>query len=77
MATLKAAPFNLVTGDSVVVKVVNYNAVGNSPDSFLGSGALVFTSVVPDAPINLAKIEDSTSLLQITFSWQAGVSNGG
>lgn len=33
MATLKAAPFNLLTGDSVVAKVVNYNAVGNSLDS--------------------------------------------
>jgi len=63
MSALKASPFNLATGDSVTVKVVNYNAVGNSPDSSLGSGAIVFTSVVPDAPINLAKIEDSTSLL--------------
>lgn len=58
-------------------KVVNYNAVGDSLESSVGNGAVMFISVVPDAPITLTKVEESTSRLQITFSWQAGLSNGG
>jgi hypothetical protein len=63
MLTLLASPFNLQLGDSVSAKVVNYNAVGDSLESSVGNGAVMFISVVPDAPITLTKVEESTSRL--------------
>ena len=39
--TLKTAPYYLVDGQSVYVKVVAQNIVGNSPDSTLGNGAKI------------------------------------
>lgn len=61
MTKLLAAPYNLQLDDGVYAKVINYNSVGDSPESALGNGAIMFISVEPDPPINLAKVEESTS----------------
>lgn len=44
-------PYLLPTGASVLVKVIAYNSIGESPESPVGNGALVKLSYVPDAPI--------------------------
>lgn len=41
IASLKAAPFSLVDGDSVQAKVVAFNTIGDSPESTLGAGAVI------------------------------------
>ena len=41
LSTLKAAPYNLVLGDSVNVKVVSLNVYGASEYSVAGSGAVI------------------------------------
>ena len=53
MTTLLAPPFNLITGSSVYVQVVSYNAVGNSQNSTLGNGAVVFLSTPPGPPTDI------------------------
>lgn len=53
--TLMASPFFLVEGSSVYASVVCFNAVGDSPDSDVGNGAMVIVSTVPDAPVGLAR----------------------
>jgi len=41
ITTLKAAPFSLLTGDSVKAKVIATNEVGNSGTSSEGNGAQI------------------------------------
>ena len=53
--TLKTAPYYLVDGQSVYVKVVAQNIVGNSPDSTLGNGAKIIITYEPDAPVQLTR----------------------
>lgn len=51
LSTLLAAPYSLVGGNSVWVKVIATNVFGDSPYSEPGNGAYYMT--VPDSPISL------------------------
>ncbi len=53
--TLKTAPYYLVDGQSVYVKIVAQNIVGNSPDSSLGNGAKILITYEPDAPVQIKR----------------------
>ena len=60
MATLRAAPFNLVDLDSVTARVTAVNAIGDSVLSSEGSGANIpIPPTEPDVPTSL--IKDSAS----------------
>lgn len=66
-----ASPFSLLTGSSIYASVIAYNAVGDSPNSDVGNGALVIVSTVPGAPINLRR--DALVTLdktKISFEWE-------
>ena len=77
MTDLNGPPLNLGIGASVFAKVIAYNVIGNSIQSLAGNGAIVKFTVLPDAPLNLARNNLLTSPTQITLTWQAGPSNGG
>lgn len=77
MQTLLAAPFSLATGAGIYVKVLAINEVGSSPYSLIGNGGIAFLSVVPDAPISVARDEATSTLTSIGVAWTQGVSNGG
>jgi hypothetical protein len=74
---LQTSPWSLPVGTSVFAKIVAINAMGSSLTSSEGNGAVLVLSVVPDAPINLARDNANTLAGQITLTWQAGPSNGG
>jgi hypothetical protein len=69
MQQLLAAPFSLVTGESIYVKVLATNEIGSSPYSLIGNGGVTFLSVVPDAPITLARDEATSTLTSIGITW--------
>ena len=52
---LQTAPWLLPIGNSVFAKIVAVNSMGSSLTSSAGNGAVLGLSVVPDAPINLAR----------------------
>lgn len=73
---MKAAPYNLVKGDSVSVKIISVNFYGESVEmSQVGDGAVIQN--VPDAPVSLADDPTTTSDVQIRFTWSDGASDGG
>jgi hypothetical protein len=74
LVTLRAAPYSLVLGSSVSVKVESVNVYGDSAQSAAGSGAAI--QLVPDAPIDLTNDATTTSDTVIRFTWTEGVSNG-
>jgi hypothetical protein len=59
LSTLTAAPFNLVLGQIIYVKIIAYNAYGYSTESTIGGGVVIVR--VPDAPINLINVVTVTS----------------
>jgi hypothetical protein len=61
----------------IIAKVVATNAIGDSEPSEPGNGALLIFSVVPDAPVNLARDSVTTTTTQIGLLWQVGASDGG
>ena len=72
-----ASPFFLVEGSSVYASVVCYNAVGDSPDSDVGNGAMVIVSTVPDAPVGEARSSlISLDKTQISIVWEDGAFDG-
>lgn len=75
LSVLTSAPYNLLKGYSVNIKVVAVNDYGESDSSLVGNGAIVV--LVPDAPILLTDLPEITSRTQIGIAWQAGASNGG
>jgi hypothetical protein len=74
---LMLAPYRLTTGTSVFAKIVAINEMGESLPSEGGNGAVLKLSVVPDAPVSLARDNENTWEGQITITWQDGASNGG
>jgi hypothetical protein len=74
---LALSPWKLATGTSVFAKIIGINAMGESSYSTGGNGAVIKLSVVPDAPISLARDDVNTWEGQITLTWADGVSNGG
>jgi hypothetical protein len=53
-------PYLLPTGTSIFAKVLAKNVMGSSEYSTPGNGAILKLSVVPDAPINLARNDEFT-----------------
>jgi hypothetical protein len=74
---LASSPWSLSTGTSVFAKIIAINAMGESSYSTGGNGAVIKLSVVPDAPISLARDDANTWEGQITLNWADGVSDGG
>jgi hypothetical protein len=77
LTLILAAPFNKNIGTSIYAKVVAYNIVGQSIASSVGNGAVMFISTVPDAPVNLARDEATTTTTAIGITWSNGAYNGG
>jgi len=75
LSTLTSAPYSLVVGDSVTVKVVATNVKGDSLESADGNGATIITK--PDAPINLAENTAFRTPTTLGIVWTEGASNGG
>jgi hypothetical protein len=72
---LTQAPFSLVLGDAIVIKIVAHNLYGESLTSETGSGANIV--LVPDAPINFADVPSITLASRIGLTWSPGLSSGG
>jgi len=64
---LRAAPFNLDWGDSIVAKVTATNIVGASAESETGNGAMIV--VFPDKPVNLGNDDTVTNSDQVGLTW--------
>jgi hypothetical protein len=77
LTTLTAAPYNLVAGNSISVKITALNVIGSSPFSIVGNGAILAFSTVPDKPKLLTRDELLTTTSRIGLNWSDGDSNGG
>lgn len=73
--TLRAAPYNLNWGDSIVIKVSALNDYGASQFSDEGNGAVILTN--PDTPVSFAEDYASKTESQIGLTWLDGAQNGG
>jgi hypothetical protein len=73
--SLRAQPYQLDWGDSVVAKLTAVNQYGTSIVSAEGSGAVIMT--VPDAPLNLAEDLAPKSESTIGLTWVAPAYAGG
>lgn len=67
LSTLRASPYNLISNETVIAKVVATNIYGDSPATN-GSGAIIYS--YPDAPINLANDPAVTSDTAIKIMWK-------
>ena len=72
---LTQAPLSLKWGDHVFANIVAVNVKGSSVVSDNGNGAQILT--IPDAPINVAEVVALTNAETCSFTWDAGVNNGG
>jgi hypothetical protein len=72
---LRAAPYNLVQGDSVYARIVARNAYGSSDYSAAGNGASL--QLVPEPPTSLTNDPTTTSDTTIRFTWSPSSNNGG
>lgn len=75
LATLKASPYLLVKGDSVVAQIISVNVYGESIQVVSGSGAVI--QEVPDAPVTLENDPTTTTDTLIKFTWSDGAIDGG
>jgi hypothetical protein len=75
VSTLKNSPFSLEWGSSIFAKVVAINDYGRSLESPEGNGAVIITYA--DKPTNLAETVSARTATTITFTWVAGLLNGG
>lgn len=75
ISSLIVWPYSLPWGSHVYAKVIAYNGNGDSLTSAVGNGAIILT--YPDAPLNLAETVLARTASTITFTWSAGVANGG
>jgi len=75
IATLKAAPYNLVAPASVFATVLATSSLGSSAASVAGNGAVIPTN--PDPPTLLTNNAAVTNSSVIGFTWTAPVNNGG
>lgn len=73
--TLMAAPYSFDWGAHINAKLIANNQYGSSVESDVGNGAIIMT--LPDAPVNLQEVVENRSATSITFTWEAGASNGG
>jgi hypothetical protein len=75
LSKLTAAPFLLLKGYSINIRVIASNAYGDSLTSDSGNGAVIV--LVPDAPINLTNDPSITRDSVIGFTWVDGANDGG
>lgn len=75
LSELKAAPFSLDWGSSVVATVIAKNIYGNSLESEQGNGAAIITS--PDQPTGLAEVYEHRTKEQLGIEWTAPTFTGG
>jgi hypothetical protein len=73
--TLIVEPYSLVLNEEIWAKVIATNFYGDSPYSVPGNTGL--TKLIPDAPVNLENIPETTDAFSISFSWEDGLSDGG
>lgn len=75
LSKLTAAPFLLLKGYSINIRVIATNAYGDSLTSDSGNGAVIV--LVPDPPINLANDPSITRDNVIGLVWEEAADNGG
>lgn len=75
LETLKAAPYSLIKGDSVIAQIKSVNFYGESLQVVTGNGAVIRD--VPDAPKSLQNDLGTSSDTLIRFTWSDGTSDGG
>jgi hypothetical protein len=75
LSKLTSAPFSLLKGYGIYIKVIATNAYGDSPISDAGNGGLIV--FVPDAPIDLVDNVAVTTNSVIGFTWSDPANNGG
>jgi hypothetical protein len=75
LTTLTTAPYSLSLGATVDVKLIAYNAYGDSAFSSVGTGANIVG--LPDAPVSLQNDPSVTSALKIGLLWEDGASDNG
>ena len=71
----RSAPFDLPWGSHINVKIVAYNAYGDSAESVVANGAIILT--IPDAPTNLIEVYSERTATSLGLSWLEGPANGG
>lgn len=77
ITTLRSAPFLLDDSDSVIARVTVINAIGESPTSITGNGALIPLTLSPaGAPTNLIRTDNFLVKTEIQMSWQAPTDTG-
>ena len=76
IATLKAAPYNLVAPASVFATVLATSSLGSSAASVAGNGAVI-PATNPGPPTSLTNNAAVTSSSVIGFTWTAPANNGG
>jgi hypothetical protein len=64
------APYSLVLGDEVRVRISAVNLYGPSVTSNDGNGAII--ELIPSAPVALSNVEAQTSASQISLQWEDG-----
>jgi hypothetical protein len=60
----------------VFAKIIAINVIGESVDSEPGTGATVFTPIVPGAPIDVTNNPDGTTRSAASFTWDDSSSGG-
>ena len=75
VSALRAAPYSLDWGTSVVAKVVAINAYGSSTESVEGNSGIIITT--PDPATTLAEVVDQRTVSTIGISWVAPIFTGG
>jgi hypothetical protein len=71
LSKLTAAPFSLLKGYSINIRVIATNPYGDSLTSDSGNGAVIV--LVPDAPINLANDVSITRDNVLGITWTEGL----
>lgn len=77
VSVLLLPPYNMVDGTPVNVKITATNILGESAESDIGGGAVIFIPLIPDAPVNLINNGDLTNKVRASFTWQNGADDGG
>ena len=75
LSEFTSAPYNLILGQPVNIKVSATNNYGDSDLSTVGNCALI--QLIPLAPVSVTNNATATSATQIGFYWSDGASNGG
>jgi hypothetical protein len=75
ISQLTTAPFSLILGEHIHVKVSAINAYGESPLSSVGNGGYI--TFLPDPPTNFVNNPSITASGVVGLIWMEGASNGG